>query len=242
MKICVAQTRPVKADIERNIANHKKLIDLAALHGASTIIFPELSLTGYEPKLAKQLATDKDDSRFDDFQKISDIRQITIGVGVPTKNNTGICISMVVFQPQQSRQTYSKKYLHPDEEEFFISGEGAAGLTVRNPNMAFAICYELSVPEHPANAFKNGADIYIASAAKSLTGVEKAIKTLAGIANTYSMTVLMSNCVGYCDDFESAGKTSIWNNKGLLAGQLNNTDEGILIIDTETQELIEKNI
>ncbi len=85
MKICVAQTKPVKGDIQRNIENHKKLIDMAASHGADIIIFPELSLTGYEPTLAKELATTQDDSRFDDFQQISDRRQITIGIGVPTK-------------------------------------------------------------------------------------------------------------------------------------------------------------
>lgn len=56
------------------------------------------------------------------------------------------------------------------------------------------------------------------------------------------MTVLMSNCVGRCDDFECGGRTSIWNEKGLLLGQLNATDEGILIINTDTQELIEMTI
>ncbi len=47
MKICVAQTRPVKGDIQTNIDNHKRLIDLAISNGADTIIFPELSITGY---------------------------------------------------------------------------------------------------------------------------------------------------------------------------------------------------
>lgn len=26
----------------------------------------------------------------------------------------------------------------------------------------------------------------------------------------------MANCIGHCDNFESVGKTSIWNNKGNL--------------------------
>ena len=242
MKVCVAQTRPIKGDIQSNIDNHKKLIDLAVFYGADTVIFPELSLTGYEPELSKKLATDKDDSRFDDFQKISDTRQIIIGVGVPTKNNTGICISMVLFQPHKTRQTYSKKYLHPDEEEFFISGKSPADLIGTTTNIALAICYELSVPEHSENAFKSGAEIYIASVVKSVDAVGKAIKRLSDIANKYSMTVLMSNCIGQSGGYECAGKTSIWNNKGLLIAQLNDTNEGIIIIDTDTQELIEKTI
>lgn len=242
MKICVAQTRPVKGDIEINVTNHKKFIHLAILHGAGIIIFPELSLTGYEPKLAKALATTKADSRLDDFQKISDSRYITIGVGFPATDTTGTCISMAIFQPQRARQIYSKKYLHPDEEKYFVSGQGAAGLREIDSTIAFAICYELSVPGHSAEAFKNGATIYITSVAKSPAGVEKATESLAGIAKKYAMTVLMSNCVGPCDDFESGGKSAIWNNKGVLAAQLNDTSEGILIIDTVTGEVIEKRV
>jgi len=227
MKISVAQTRPVKADIETNIDNHKRLIDLAVSNGADIIIFPELSLTGYEPRLSKELATNLNDSRFDGFQNISDTGQITIGVGIPLKNNGGICISMILFRPHNPRQTYFKKYLHADEEEFFISGQNSSVLINKKPNIALAICYELSVPEHSENAFKSGAEIYIASVAKTVDGVEKAVKSLAGIANKYSMTVLMSNCIGQCDGDECAGKTSIWNDKGILTGQLNEKNEGI---------------
>jgi len=242
MKICVAQTRPVKGDIESNIDTHKKLIDLAVFNGADTIIFPELSLTGYEPELAKELATDKDDSRFDDFQKISDSKNIIIGAGMPVKSDPGILISMIIFQPHKPRHTYSKQYLHSDEYPYFVNAQQQAPLIGNGNKIAIAICYELSVPEHSENAYKSGAEIYIASVAKTADGVEKAVKSLSGIAGKYSMTVLMSNCVGHCDNFDCGGKTSIWNNKGLLVAQLNDTDEGIIIIDTDTQELIEKTI
>jgi predicted amidohydrolase len=76
--------------------------------------------------------------------------------------------------------------------------------------------------------------------AKTATGVEKANQTLSEIACKYSMTVLFSNAVGPSDNFISAGKTSAWDHCGRLIGQLNDTDEGILIIDTETEKLIEK--
>ena len=69
MKICAAQTKPVKGDIQSNIDNHKKIIAMAVSNGADIIIFPELSLTGYEPELSKELATSQNDSRFDVFQK-----------------------------------------------------------------------------------------------------------------------------------------------------------------------------
>jgi predicted amidohydrolase len=43
MKICVAQTRPVKGETEKNIEIHKKFIDLAISKEADMIFFPELS-------------------------------------------------------------------------------------------------------------------------------------------------------------------------------------------------------
>ncbi len=60
---------------------------------------------------------------------------------------------MVLFQSHKARQTYSKKYLHPDEEDFFISGQSSTGLIVNKTNIALAICYELSVPEHFGERF-----------------------------------------------------------------------------------------
>lgn len=233
MKICLAQTLSVKGDIQRNIAGHKKLINLAVAGGADLIVFPELSLTGYEPTLAKELAVDVDDSRLDDFQLISDANRVTIGVGIPTKNNGGASISMILFQPHQARQTYSKKHLHPDEDPFFVSGPNFTDLSVNDVPVALAICYELSVPEHPENAFKSGAKIYLTSVAKFVKGIDKALASLSDTARRYSMMVLMSNCVGEADGCACAGKTSAWNSNGSLTGQLDGTREGILIVDTD---------
>ncbi|RDB05630.1 carbon-nitrogen hydrolase family protein [Runella aurantiaca] len=238
MRICAVQTKPIKGDIPKNIEIHKKLIELAIANGANIIIFPELSLTGYEPELANALAVSADTSQLNDFQRISDAAHCTIGLGIPVKSDLGISISMILFQPHTARGMYSKKYLHPDEEPFFISGSSSVGLIGAQSNVALAICYELSIPEHSEIAAKNGAEIYLASVAKSAAGVEKAAQTLSDIAKNYSMTVLMSNCVGYCDNFESGGKTSVWTENGALAGQLDDKSEGFLLYDTQTNEAI----
>lgn len=235
MKICVAQTKPIKGDILQNINCHQRLIEIAVTQHADIIIFPELSLTGYEPELAKELATTTDDTRLDTFQQLSDHHRVTIGVGIPTKQDGNACISMVIFQPNQTRKLYSKKYLHPDEEPFFISGKSTCSI---DGNMiALAICYELSIPEHATSAFESGAKIYIASVVKALHNIDKALKRLSEIAAAYKMTVLMSNCAGISGGDVCAGKSSVWNNEGMLLAQLNDTDEGILIYDTVTQQV-----
>ena len=241
MKICVAQIRPVKGKVGANIAIHEKYIRLAVSKGAGAIFFPELSITGYEPELAKELSMDKDDDRLTIFQNISDEKAITIGVGVPLKTNSGVQISMLIFQSRQPVKIYSKQFLHADEVPYFIPGNEKVILTLDDNTIAPAICYELSVPEHSAAAHAAGANMYIASVAKSVEGMEKAMVTLPAIAKKYSMTVLIANAVGPCDNFLSAGKTAVWNNQGLLLAQLNDHGEAFLIVDTitgETDEVI----
>jgi predicted amidohydrolase len=242
MKICVAQTRSVTGDIAANTSRHVQIIHEAIALSADLVVFPELSITGYEPKLAKDLAVELGDRRFDVFQSISDASDITIGVGAPIQGQAGICISLVLFQPQQPRQLYSKMHLHADEEPFFVPGPPAAGLIGPDGKVALAICYELSVPEHAANAARNGAEIYLASVAKSIAGVAKASTRLGEIAQQYSMTALMVNCLGMADGDDCPGKTSIWNPQGRLLSRIDGPDEGIIVFDTATQTALKRTL
>lgn len=235
MKICIAQVKPVPGDIQQNIDIHKKYVGLALSFGADAIFFPELSLTGYEPSLAKKLAINLDDKRLNLFQKISDSNQITIGMGAPTRHRNGICISMVIFQPNQRRQLYSKKYLHVDEEPYFVSSNKSPMLLFGDQKIAIAICYEISVPAHCKAAYENGANIYLASVAKFKSGIDKGLDRLSQIADRYSMTVLMANCIGFADSQECAGKSSVWNDRGMLLAQLDDSREGLLILNMKTQ-------
>jgi len=242
MKICVAQTKQLKGEVQTNAEAHKKFIQLAVSNAVDTIIFPELSLTGYEPTLAKQLSVSPDDKSLDDFQAISDTGNISIGVGMPVKNDERILIAMIIFQPHKRRQTYFKQYIHPDEEPFFTRGQSQRGVLGSTDKIALAICYELSIPEHSEKASETGAEIYVASVAKTVEGVGRAITTLSGIASKYSMLVLMANCVGECDGTICGGKSSIWNREGILLGQLNDTSEGLLIIDIDSQQVQQFNL
>jgi predicted amidohydrolase len=238
MKICLAQTKPVRGNIEANINNHVALIEKALTHQPDCIVFPELSLTAYEPSLAKQLLTNKDDKRLAIFEQISNQKQVVIGVGLPIATGAGITIGMVLFQPGQPRQVYAKKYLHADEEPFFVSGENYTGLQINGEPVALAVCYELSIAQHVQDAHERGAAIYLASVAKTAKGVMNARATLAGYAGRYSMTVLLVNSVGMCEDGLCAGQSCAWNKKGQLMGQLDDSNEGLLLVNTHTQEAI----
>src|SRR5262245_28957477 len=132
MRICVAQLRPIAGDIEANVGKHDVLLALALSQNAHLVCFPELSLTGYEPKLATHLATTYDDPRLDIFQKIADSESVYIAVGLPTISERGTRIGMVVFQPMRPGVSYAKQQLHADELPYFVEGDHQLVLDVAN--------------------------------------------------------------------------------------------------------------
>lgn len=240
MKICIAQTAPIKGNVLANIEAHKKFIELALTFNANAIFFPELSLTGYEPELAKELATNPNDIRLDVFQEISDINNIVIGVGMPTATESKIRISMIIFEPNKPRQTYSKQQLHSDEFPYFTNGEGQVIIKTNGKNIIPAICYESLQSTHAENAFKLGVDVYLASVAKPANGIAKAFEYYPKIAKQYTMPILMANCIGFCDNFMSVGNSAVWTKEGKLVGLLDDKTEGVLIFDTETEKIIRR--
>jgi predicted amidohydrolase len=239
MKICAAQTRPIKGDIQGNIRNHTRLINEAVSLASDLIIFPELSLTGYEPEIAASLAVFPDNNGLDDFQYMADADHISIAVGVPTPANPiGTCISLVLFQPQTPRQVYSKQFIHPDEGPYFIAANPTTDWTINNLRIAPAICYEITVPQHANNAFKRGVQMYVASVAKFVSGIDTAHHQMSAIAKKLGVPALMTNCVGTCDNQQCGGASACWNDNGELIGRLDGINEGILVYDTATQACI----
>lgn len=242
MKICIAQTAPLKGTISANIEAHKRFIDLALTYSSDAIFFPELSLTGYEPELAKELATNQNDLRLDIFQQLCDKNEIIIGLGLPTISETKIRISMVIFEPNKPRKTYSKQQLHSDEFPYFENGVEQVIIKTKDVNIAPAICYESLQTSHAETAIKLGAAVYLASVAKPSKGIKKAFEHYPEIAKQYAIPILMANCVGFCDNFLSVGQSAVWTKEGRIVGQLDNQEEGILIFDTETEEVIQTTI
>ncbi|WP_241239979.1 carbon-nitrogen hydrolase family protein [Xanthomonas sp. BRIP62418] len=196
MKLTAAQILSTPGQIEENISKHLDVIRLAASKGADVLVFPELSLTGYEPALAHALAVHPADQRFDPLQVASDQYGMLIAVGVPTKGAKGIEIGMICFQPGLERTSYSKQQLHPDELPFFTGGDEQLVLRHADQVLAPAICYESLQASHAEQVAASGAGVYLASVAKSERGVTSAYNHYPTIARKHSMTVLMANCVG----------------------------------------------
>lgn len=65
-----------------------------------------------------------------------------------TLHRGGVAITQAFYRPQQPPLRYSKQFLHPDERPFFVPGLGVRRLEFAAGSFAFAICYEISVPDH----------------------------------------------------------------------------------------------
>ncbi|MGR2738038.1 carbon-nitrogen hydrolase family protein [Billgrantia sp. Q4P2] len=234
MKLCAVQYASITGNIEGNVERHVEFVELAASQDAELIFFPELSLTGYEPALAKGLATHEEDPRLDVFQRLSDAHGIVIGVGLPLVTSQKPQIGMVVFQPHAGRHAYAKQRLHDDELPYFSPGERPMLIETREHRLALAICHESLQPDHVATAASLGADVYLASVAKLAQGIDEAYAYYATFAREHAMTILMANCVGPCDGEAGGGRSASWIDRGKRVASLDGTQEGILMLDTAT--------
>lgn len=234
MKIAAVQFKPIAGDVGANSARHCELIELAVSSGAKLAFFPELSITGYEPRQAASLAMWSDDPALDTFQALSDRLDVVVGIGAPLWVDDQVRVGMIWFSPKASRVSYTKQLLHADERPYFSPGGEQLVLEHGGLRFAPAICYESLQPRHSERAAFMGADVYLASIAKPARGILDAQRHYPEVARRHEMFVVAANCVGPCDDFVSVGSSAAWAPSGKLLAQLDSESEGALIIDTKS--------
>jgi len=236
MKIALAQIKCEIGEVTANITNHLKVVEKASAEGARLIVFPELSLTGYAPELAKSLAMKLDDLRLTPFAMASDRHQISIGVGVPIQTDDKPQIGLVIFEPGEPIKIYSKQYLHEDELPYFSAGKNYTGTIAGRDDIALCVCYELSIDQHAEAACERNASIYLASVAKTPSGVASASNRLAALSQSMNIVSMMCNCVGICEGQTAGGGSAAWDAKGALVQQLGAKEEALLTIDINSPD------
>jgi predicted amidohydrolase len=124
MTIAAAQTIPNDGNIEANISDHCRLAEAAAKEGAQLILFPEMSLTGYQRERAGELAFFEHDARLQRLRNVATNRAITIVAGAPIRMVSGLHIGAFIIAPGKSVSVYTKQYLHDGEAAFFTTSSG----------------------------------------------------------------------------------------------------------------------
>ncbi len=230
LRIAAAQSISIAGDIAANLAIHLKFIRAAHEAGVNFLLFPELSLTGYELPLLKNLALSPDDIRLDPIRDLVIETQMTVVIGVPLAAPHGITISAITFFPDGSTQTYSKQYVHSSEAPYAVDGEKISlKYPIKEDSFALAICADTNHPNHAASAAATGASLYAAGVLVSEAAYAKDAHQLQSYAQQHHMGVLMANHGGPSGEYISAGKSAFWAPYGQLIVATQGTGYALII-------------
>ncbi len=212
LTIAAAQSISVAGDLAANIARHLRFMQVAAEQGVQLLVFPELSLTGYERGLAAELAIAPDARVLQPLRDFAREVGVISVVGMPIRlsDDSPVLIGALVLGADGSLEIYSKQHLHPGEEVAFAPGTGGSTLKIGTDTVALAICADFSHASHAAAAARQGADLYAAGVLITESGYAPDTALLQGYARTHSMAVLMANHGGATGGWESAGRSAIW--------------------------------
>jgi predicted amidohydrolase len=238
MRIFGAQIAPTSNNVAHNLELHLEFAAQAMNHKADILFFPELSLTGYEPTMAADLALAANDERLMLFQKFVDVGDLMLAVGLPLRTAKGIQIAVAIYRKGAPVRFYAKQLLHEDEMPFFVAGEKPCFIENGTMTIMPAICYESLQPCHIEQRCRKGIDLYAASVAKSENGVQKAVKQFPITASKHKVPIMMVNSVGPYVNFTAAGQSGIWSATGELMTVMNSTESGLIGYDTESGKVI----
>ncbi|SDE46395.1 carbon-nitrogen hydrolase family protein [Paraburkholderia lycopersici] len=215
--IAAAQSTSKAGDIETNVARHLAFLHTAAEHGVKYLVFPELSLTGYERQLGRQLAMGRQDQRLHRLLAEAQRLGITVVVGAPLRHEDQSDVFIGAFTlGVHGIQAHTKQHLHPGEDLVFAAGNGGPEVIIDGNSIALAICADFSHSSHAASAADSGARVYAASALITDNGYQNDTGLLAGYATKHNMAVLMANHGGITGGWEPAGRSAIWAEGGEL--------------------------
>jgi predicted amidohydrolase len=221
LSLAVAQPPCVAFDVAANAVAHAETVRAA---DARVVVFPELSLTGYE--LTAPVLDPSDDRLRPLVEACADTDTVAL-VGAPVD---GPHIAMISVAGDAVRVIYSKLYPGGAEPARFLAGGGPAVLEIDGWRLGLAICKDAGVPEHAAATLALGADVYVVGSAKQPDEAAVQEERARRVATTYGVWVAVASFAGPTGSGEydpAAGRSGIWRPDGTVAARAGAETGGI---------------
>lgn len=220
--IAAAQSISLPGDIEANVREHLRFISAAHAAGVQMLVFPELSLTGYELPLLQRCLLHPGDEVLAPVRALVRQTGMVVTVGAPVapvdaSTNALPAIGAITYLPDGAHTLYRKVHLHPGEERYACAGTaGSSLLRLGADTVAQAICADITHARHPAQAAAAGASLYLAGVLESETGYLADSAAMQRYAQQHTMGVLLANHGAPSGGYVSAGKSAFWAPGGEL--------------------------
>lgn len=147
LTVAVAQPLTLPHDLTHNLAAHAECIRASK---ARLIVFPELSLTGYE--------LDAEPVRFDALQPIGEACRETGSLALLGAPILGPYIATIT----PTRVIYRKSHLGSQEANRFLPGPGPVVFELDGWRIGLGICKDTGVSQHLEATAALGIDLYVA--------------------------------------------------------------------------------
>jgi predicted amidohydrolase len=214
--IGVAQPMCLPCDVAANAVTHAASVRSA---GARVIVFPELSLTGYEfdaPPITVE------DPRLEPLVEACVETRTLALAGAPVGGEAGtVHIAMLAIDATGVRVAYRKMWLGGAEPDRFTPGLEPAVIEVDGWQLGLAICKDTGVPQHAADTAALGIDAYVAGvleAAEDAAIVEERARRVAADHRVWVAIASFAGSTG--GGYErAAGGSGIWTADGVAVAE-----------------------
>ncbi len=206
LTVAAAQPRCIARDVRANALEHARAIRDAR---ARVVVFPELSLTGYE------LDADPVSPDSELLTPIVDSCAATgavVLVGAPVEEGGRTHIAMLRAGATGIEVAYRKTFLGDDEAGRFSPGDGAAALEIDGWRVGVGVCKDTGVDRHIADVAALDIDLYAAGLVhlpEELAEQERRAARIARACNAYVVFASFAGPTGGGYD-RTAGVSSIW--------------------------------
>ncbi len=215
--VAVAQPVVVSGDLVTTVDHHARAVETAGADGARVVVFPELSLTGYELAAPR---VDPGDHRLAPLIDACRTNRVVALVGAPTTSADGGRIehlSMLAVDGHGIRVAYRKVHLGGTEADWFAPGPGPAVIEVDGWRLGLAICKDTGVPEHAEATAALGIDAYLAGVCEHERDHPVVAERARRIATDHDRWVAVASFAGSTGEGydPAAGRSGIWSPDGV---------------------------